>query len=273
MTQPQRVGPFWLLVALSACSAPAPDEAARTDESARSDDAERTDDADPSAFAGMSPQTPATFQDAKQLAWGVYAEHRRTFYCDCDFGADRALLTAACGYVPLEDTERAHRIEWEHVVPAAAFGRHRACWSAEPCYSEGERVRGRECCTATDPEFRRMEADLQNLVPEIGELNEDRSDYSYGLIDGEVRSYGSCDFEVDEAARLAEPRAELLGDVARITLYMHEVYGEDSLPLSDETLDALWAWHAADPPSAWERERNARIGDIQGEINPLVGVP
>ena len=39
-----------------------------------------------------------------------------------------------------------------------------------------------------------MEADLHNLVPAIGEINGDRSNFTFEHIDGEERVYGACDF-------------------------------------------------------------------------------
>lgn len=226
------------------------------------------------SFEGVEPSPPGTFQDAKPLALDVYRDNRKTFYCDCDFGADKAVLPDGCGYVPRADGERARRVEWEHVVPAAAFGRGRACWTAEPCFAQdGQRVHGRECCAETDASFRAMEADLQNLVPEIGELNAERAAYPYGEVEGEAREYGLCDFEVDRLRGVVEPRREIRGDIARIYLYMHGVYGPEELPLGDEALAELWAAHEEDPPDAWEKTRNARIGEIQGEVNPLVDPP
>jgi deoxyribonuclease-1 len=35
-----------------------------------------------------------------------------------------------------------------------------------------------------------------NLVPSIGEINGDRSNYKFSMIGSEERQYGACDFEV-----------------------------------------------------------------------------
>ncbi len=225
-------------------------------------------------FRSLAPTPPPSFQEAKVLALELYRDHKETLYCGCAFDEHKAVLPDACGYSPREDDSRARRIEWEHVVPAAAFGHQRACWMMSSCVdATGTTLTPRECCAATDPEFRAMEAELQNLVPEIGELNEERSNRSYGLIAGEARAYGRCDFEVDVEADIVEPREEIRGDVARIYLYMFGVYGSVALPLEEEAVEQFWAWHQADPPDAWERERNQRIGELQGEINPLISPP
>ena len=58
-----------------------------------------------------------------------------------------------------------------HVMPAENFGRHLSCWK------EG----GRKACKK-DPIFNEMEADMHNLVPAIGELNADRSNYKFAAL-------------------------------------------------------------------------------------------
>lgn len=63
-----------------------------------------------------------------------------------------------------------------------------------------------------------MEADLHNLVPAVGELNGDRSNYRMAVISGEDRTYGACDFEIDSSRKVVEPMAETRGDIAR-TIY------------------------------------------------------
>lgn len=96
----------------------------------------------------------------------------------------------SCGYEPRKQAKRANRIEWEYVVPAWAFGHQLQCWQ------DG----GRKNCKKT-PAFARMKADLHNLVPAIGEANGDRSNYSFAMLEGETRAYGSCDLEVNFKAR------------------------------------------------------------------------
>ena len=93
------------------------------------------------------------FQTAKKKAAIVYKkmQQRReaannnsnntTFYCGCTFGGDnnnnnnpedKTFDAASCGYVPRNnDNIRAHRIEWEHVVPASRMGEGRDCWSPD----------------------------------------------------------------------------------------------------------------------------------------------
>jgi len=218
---------------------------------------------------GPRPLVASSFQRAKQLAARVYRDHRVTLYCGCPYDRDRRVQPQACGYVPRHRSRRSARVEWEHLVAAYEFGAQRACWRDELCLdASGRRYRGRRCCREVDGEFRRMEADLQNLSPEVGELNADRNNFGFGDVQGEPRKYGACDFEIDPETHTAEPPPDVRGDIARAYLYMHAIYGPAALPLGLATLERLEAWHRADPPTAWEYERDARIAAIQGVSNP-----
>lgn len=207
-----------------------------------------------------------SFSKAKRAAVGIYSGSERTFYCDCSYkivAKKSEVDSSECGYKPRipitkkgKINRRAKRIEWEHVMPAWAFGHQRLCWQ------QG----GRKACKS-DEEFSRMEADLHNLVPAIGELNGDRSNFKMGLISGEPRAYGKCDFEVDFKSRTAEPPEDVRGDIARIYLYMRDQYDID---LNIQQTLLFEAWNKMDPVSSWEIERDKRIQSIQGNSNPHV---
>lgn len=222
-----------------------------------------------------------SFEAAKKVAQrAIYTDdQKKTLYCGCNIQWSKktsggTVDPAACGYKPRADAARGARIEWEHIVPAEHFGGARACWKQghPDCVdSKGKAFRGRACCSRVDLDFRRMEADLHNLAPAVGELNGDRSNYPYGEIPGEARVYGACNFEVNldapRRARVAEPAATIRGDVARATLYMANTYG---VALSAERRAMFLEWHRSDPPDAWERLRDARIKAAQGNSNPYV---
>ncbi|MFK5950934.1 MAG: endonuclease [Methylococcales bacterium] len=151
---------------------------------------------------------------------------------------------------------RASRIEWEHVMPAHHFGHQRQCWQKG----------GRKACRK-DPVFKKMEADLHNLVPAIGEVNGDRSNYKFGMLEGEDRKYGRCDIEINFKAKRVEPHPGIRGDIARIYFYMADEY---QLKLSRTQTQLLNAWSKADPVDNWERLKNKRVKAIQGKGNPYV---
>jgi deoxyribonuclease-1 len=89
-----------------------------------------------------------------------------------------------------------------------------------------------------------MEADLYNLVPAIGEIKGNRSNYSFAMLEGEHRVYGACDFEVDFKARKVEPAPEVRGDIARIYWYMRDTYG---LKISDKQQKLFEVWDRTNP--------------------------
>lgn len=112
-----------------------------------------------------------------------------------------------------------------------------------------------------------MEADLHNLTPSIGEVNADRSNYRFGVLPNNPRQHGACDFKVDFKGRVAEPRDEIKGQIARIYFYMHDRY---DLPMSRQQQQLLMAWDKQYPVSVWERERDRRIAARMGHNNPFV---
>lgn len=208
---------------------------------------------------------PSFSKSKKILASKVYADHQVSFYCGCDYslqpkpGSSKKRLTpdwSSCGYEPRKQAKRASRIEWEHVVPAWELGHQLQCWQ------DG----GRKACRK-NAQFKAMEADMHNLVPAIGEVNGDRSNFRFNMIAGEPRAYGACDVEIDFKARVAEPAPHIRGDVARTYYYMAEQHG---LRISKKQRQLFDAWAKGDPVDAWEKRRNDRIAEIQGNRNRFV---
>ena len=227
---------------------------------------------------GAAAQPPASFAAAKRLLAGIHQEigHLRTLYCGCAWarrgrsGGD--IDRAACGLEARRNETRSDRVEWEHVVPASWFGRHRTCWGMGHARcgtsKSGKPRKGRGCCLkpGVDPAFRAAHNDPHNLFPAGGEVNGDRLNHPYGTVAGEPRAYGACDFEVAGRPKRAEPAARVRGELARAMLYMADRYGADvRMPR-----DALRAWDRADPPEAWEIERARRIEAATGLRNRFV---
>lgn len=216
---------------------------------------------------------PQNFRVAKKVALKrVYFDHRLTFYCQVPFeievvkGRERMVLAEdPTRYRPRKPLTkkgkpniRTTRIEWEHLAPAHSLGQHLPCW----------REGGRKAC-GKDPDFRRMESDLYNLVPAVGEVNADRSNFRYaessiGHLEGQ---YGPCPMGVDFKERRAFPPPDAKGEIARAYLYMSETYG---IRLSDQEARLMGVWHRRVPPSDWERQRAERIEAIQGTRNRFV---
>ncbi|MGE6994335.1 endonuclease [Pseudomonas sp. NPDC047961] len=200
---------------------------------------------------------PRTFREAKKIAWQLYAERPMDFYCRCAFKGKQIDL-ASCGYIPRKQPKRAARVEWEHIVPAWVIGHQRQCWQ------DG----GRKHCTSTDPVFSQAEADLHNLVPVVGEVNGDRSNYGFGMLSEKPSQYGACPFVVNFKQRTAMPPAYARGAIARTYLYMSERYG---LRLSKQDRRLYDIWNRQFPIDEWERWRNRSVACIQGNANPYIG--
>jgi len=83
-----------------------------------------------------------------------------------------------------------------------------------------------------------------------------------------------------------EPPNGVKGDVARILLYMstrYEAGDKVDLELNDKVnngtapyhgkLSVLLQWHKQDPVDEYEKRRNERIYEIQGNRNPFIDHP
>ena len=139
-----------------------------------------------------------SFSKSKKLLLQVYKDNPVTLYCGCTFKGKKPNLSS-CGYVPKKDRKRANRVEWEHVVPAHAFGQSFSEWrKGHPkCVSKnGKKFKGRKCTQKINEEYRRMQADMFNLYPAIGEVNGRRSNYSMAAIEWEKRQFEECDVEI-----------------------------------------------------------------------------
>jgi deoxyribonuclease-1 len=191
------------------------------------------------------------------LAIEVYSSHKKAFYSNCNYkikGKKLVPIHKSCGFKYRKNQNRSKRIEWEHIVPAWHFGHQLRCWQKG----------GRMSCRQSSRKFRQMEADMHNLVPAIGEINGDRSNFRFAMIEGEKRVYGKVNMEIDFERRVAEPPKNLYGDIARTYFYMRDRYG---LKISKAQEKLLIAWNNLDPVSRWERKRNQIIKDIQGDEN------
>ena len=163
---------------------------------------------------------------------------------------------ASCGYKVRKNENRASRIEWEHVVPAWQFGHQRQCWQ------DG----GRKNCSR-DPVYRKIESDMHNLQPAVGEVNGDRANFMYGQWNGGEGQYGQCAMKVDFKGKVAEPPVRARGAIARTYFYMRDQY---QLTLSRQQTQLFNAWDKLYPVSRWECQRDARIAKVQGNHNPYV---
>ncbi len=175
------------------------------------------------------------------LFWDViYAKGGETLYCGKKFGS-----------------RRGRGINIEHVFPMAWAMRAEGC-------------RSRKSCRKHSPRFNRIEADMHNLYPARQEINKARSSIPFGIIKGEQRQFGRCDFEVDERQHKVEPKPEARGNIARAMFHMHDSYG---MKIFRSQGKVLKQWHRQDPPDKEEKRRNNRIGKLQGTRNRFIDEP
>lgn len=209
----------------------------------------------------MSTQAFAlSFSQAKKQLPEIYHLAPKSFYCGCPIKTKGKKLTPqwkACGFSPRKQQKRASRIEWEHLVPAWEFGHQRKCWQKG----------GRKHCRKNDPVFAQMEGDLHNLVPAIGEVNGDRSNFKFGMIQGESRVYGKCDAEVAFKQKVFEPASTVRGDIARTYFYFQQQYG---LKISKKQRKLLTVWDQQDPVDQQECRLHKEKARRQGQSNALL---
>lgn len=210
-----------------------------------------------------------SFEKAKKVLPSIFNFHNRDIYCNCPYKEEnnKLIVTNCKDYVPRNmltkngrKNERAKRIEWEHIVPAENFGRQLPCWrnGNDKCVdSSGKAFKGRNCCKKIDANFRAMEADLRNLVPVVGELNADRSNFRYAQDRGDlVGQYGKCEFKVDFNERKVFVRDEIKGLLARTYLYFVETY---NMQISKSDLALYRAWDKTFKANDFEKEWLRRV--------------
>ena len=143
--------------------------------------------------------------------------------------------------------------------------------------------------------------DLHHLNPSDATANNQKSNWTMGVVDGEVLFDNGVikrgrSFLRDPLNSIIvwEPADEYKGDFARIYMYMvtcyeqfspNDVWNSDAsmqlnvnnhatYPLfQDWTISMLLAWHRADPVSVKELNRNEVVYTIQGNRNPFIDCP
>lgn len=220
-------------------------------------------------------QSIKSFSTSKRHLAEVHRANPITLYCGCKY-TGKVIDLKSCGYKVYKDPKRASRLEWEHVVPAHAFGQSFKEWrdGDVKCVSKGKkpkRFKGRKCASR-NPVFARMEADMYNLWPSIGELNGLRSNYSMAAIgmsnlSPKGKTFGECKAIIQD--RKFEPVDKAKGVVARTYMYMDQAYAGKGI-ISKKNQKLFEAWDKTYPVTKWECERAAKIRAIQGNENPIL---
>jgi len=121
-----------------------------------------------------------------------------------------------------------------------------------------------------------MKGDLHHLFTCESGCNSFRGNYPYFEFPEEVTRERCGRREGVGDNKKFEP-ANGKGTVARATLYFLLRYpgkiGDTDQELQRNRLNTLEAWHQAEPPTDYERHRNAEIQRVQGNRNPLIDHP
>ncbi|MBX2812236.1 MAG: endonuclease [Myxococcales bacterium] len=208
---------------------------------------------------------PRTYRSAKKYLYRLFPGPGKTLYCECHYNVEHEVDPAACGLPEdLSDSQRSRRVEWEHVVPASAFGDTFAAW--QEGHPECGDQQGRSCARKVSDLFNRMEANLYNLRPSVGSVNSQRSNRAMSAIPGQ--SYqGKCNLEIQNDE--VEPRDEIKGDIARIYLYMDQTYPHRNVIRPEHHSEYLY-WDQQDPVTPAECALVREIAPMQEHVNKVV---
>ena len=231
-------------------------------------------------------ETPSSWKKAKNMADDhVYHDHPITLYCGCPFISHKDHNGSGdigkCNFKPLEKKPKsATQVEWEHIVPASLTpARNYMCWKKPENYKacvrkNGKDIGGRNCCEKINAKAKRMIFDLHNIAPSVGQLNQYRSNDRYGEVEKDYETWGGCTARDQNGPKTDskgearfEPPDSVKGHVARVWLYMHKCHG---VSIPNEESKMFKKWSKDDPISSWEKTRDKRINEIQGNSNPYV---
>ena len=215
-------------------------------------------------------EPPKNFDQAKRLAREIFSDMRITVYCGCNYDRELNVDQKSCGYTPRKNEKRASKVQWEHVYPAENFGRamESKCWTEPVCEKKnGDKYKGRGCCLKIDSDFRKMHNDLHNIIPIVGELNMDRKNFQFSMLESSDGNYGDCNFKISFKSKRVEPRDEAKGVVARASLYFQKEY---NVNISDQQKKLFDAWNKQFPPEQWEITWDDRVYETQGNHNNYI---
>lgn len=194
----------------------------------------------------------------------IYHSHYVTFFCQQSFSAPGEINVKGCPKCPALPQP----IQWMPLVPRQQFAADLNCYKMKSCFNKkGEYFKGLSCCQKQDSTYQQMNSDLHNLVPESRYLAQLRARYKLGYVKETFKKKSSCELYLDPKNKIMEPPVAVRGMIARAYLYMKETY---RIPLSREEYDLYLKWHQEYPVTAWERERNQKIKDLQGNENRFV---
>ncbi|WP_223427455.1 endonuclease [Alcanivorax limicola] len=164
----------------------------------------------------------------------VYAEGGQTLYC-------------ATPFMPGD------RVRIERIYPDRQLLQHAGCTHARLCRNNAD--------------YLRASNDMHHMFPVERQSDLDRRGALFGELRSGVPTSERCGYRL--GFQTFEPPEAVRGIVARAMMYMHV---EHDVPLAG-SYEMFLRWHEESPPETAERERNALIGEIQGNRNPFIDNP
>ncbi len=192
----------------------------------------------------------------------IYQENRHTFLCEQPFNKLGKATVKLCSRCPKSEAA----IVFMPIVPLQKLASELRCYNDHICINKnGNTFKGLRCCFEQDPFYKAASLDLHNFVPELTMIKQQRRSYTFSALN-EAPS-PSCQLHIDKKKRLIHAPTQLRGMIARTTLYMRDKY---HFKLSEEETSRYQSWHRQYPPTQWEKERNEKIGALQGNKNHYV---
>ncbi|WP_318493553.1 endonuclease [Photobacterium leiognathi] len=216
-----------------------------------------------------------SYSKAKKLLYNVVyptPNLKTTLYCQNQFNSKRKIVAVPDGFAAKGSKKRFNRVESEHVLPISNIAKfydeyrngHPECVS-----KSGKPFKGRNCVEKINRSYQYANADLYNLYPANGLVNQIRSNYDFTEISYSVPiKISGCDIKIDSKRRVVEPRDEVKGLVARVYMYMAQAYPKYKLSRQQSRL--YDAWDKMYPVTKEECRRAKIVHKVQGSENPIL---
>jgi deoxyribonuclease-1 len=213
------------------------------------------------------PKKIISFSKAKTLlSKKVYGNKGKTFYCGCSY-QKKSVVGKSCKITTKKYRKRQKRLEWEHVVPAHAFGQSFKEWRESKRFCPKGKS-PRKCAGKKNLLFKEMEGNLHNLVPAVGAINALRSNYSFTELNLS-KSENLCNRGFNLLNRKVTPANDIKGDIARIYFYMANKYPGRGI-ISKKNQKMFDSWSNSDPVSPEECRLSMLKSALQGDQNLFV---
>jgi len=227
------------------------------------------------------PKVPASANAWRRsaIAMAGSSGFQATALCGCVF--DPNLFSATftgidprtCGYLPRRPVPESRRVAPLRVVPDVVLSHGRPCMD-QPASTyvdaDGHRIEPAQWCATHDPLVMAERNDLFNTMVEVEEIVVDTVGMHPGIAPQAPTPYGTCPVRLDHRANTFEPPDAAKGRIARIWLYMSEIWGIYVAPAELETYKK---WHQAHPPTREELTWGKAVALDQGMENPYLPIP